>query len=333
MTAAGDLRAAERQRFAEEAGFGGALVALPSDASPRRYFRLPGALLMDAGAGAADFPPFLAIAAHLKRLGLSAPAILAADAARGLAVIEDFGADTFTRLLAAGRAEAPLYELAVDALAALHTAPQATGIAVPAYDLGPLREELEMFTGWFVPAVAPGLDAGAFADRFLGLWQQKLAGVATVREALVLRDYHVDNLMVVAGRSGVAACGLLDFQDALLGSAAYDLVSLTQDARRDLTPGLEPALVSRYLAARPDLDPAAFTAGYWLLAAHRHTKIAGNFERLSKRDGKHGYLVHIPRVLRLLDRALGEAGLTDIRALMDAHLPGWRRHAPAAPAA
>lgn len=330
-------RAAERRRFVEAAGYDPAtIVALPADASPRRYFRLAGAvpprLVMDVVPGSADFPPFLAIAAHLDALGLSAPRVFAQDLDRGLAVIEDFGSDTFTRLIAAGQPEAPLYELAIDALVALHDAPDGLAIDVPPYDFGPLDEELGMFTGWFVPQAAPAADADAFTKAFMALWHRALADVATRREALVLRDYHVDNLMVIPGRTGVAACGLLDFQDALAGSAAYDLMSLTQDARRDLAPGLEDALVARYLAARPGLDRDRFLADYWLLAAHRHTKIAGNFERLSKRDGKHGYLVHIPRVLRLLDAALDRAGLSDIRALMDDALPGWRAHAPVPPA-
>ena len=334
-----DPTAAERARQTERAGFlaaagleGARLAALPADASPRRYFRVEGApeprLLMDVPPGSADFPPFIAIAGHLCRLGLSAPRIFVADAARGLALIEDFGPDTFTRLIAAGRPEAPLYSLAVDALVALHTAPGALALSLPAYDFGPLTEELVMFTDWYVPAVDPAADVAAFRADFLALWHEALADLAGRREAVVLRDYHVDNLMVIAGRTGVAACGLLDFQDALTGSAAYDLVSLTQDARRDLAPGLEDALVARYLARRPQIDTARFSADYWLIAAHRHTKIAGNFERLSKRDGKHGYLVHIPRVLRLLDRALDEAGLTAIRAFLENRLPGWRDYTP-----
>lgn len=332
-TAAEHARAQERLAFLAARQPGDArLVALPADASPRRYFRVTGApqplLLMDVPPGAADFPPFIAIAGHLSALGLSAPRVLAADTDRGFALIEDFGQNTFTRLLAAGAPEAPLYDLAVDALVALHDAPDALRLPLPDYDFGPLTEELRMFTDWYVPAVDPTADVAAFRTDFLALWHEALKDLATRREALVLRDYHVDNLMVVAGRHGAAACGLLDFQDALTGPAAYDLVSLTQDARRDLSPGLEEALLARYLAARPQIDAGRFVADYWLIAAHRHTKIAGNFERLSRRDGKHGYLVHIPRVLRLLDRALDESGLTQIRAFLAARLPGWRGYRP-----
>lgn len=307
--------------------------ALPADASPRRYYRLEVAprLLMEVEPGAPDFEAFVRISRHLKALGLSAPTVFSVDFERGLALIEDFGHGTFTRLLSAGRPEEELYGLAVDALVHLHEAPGATEVDVPSYDHGPLFEELSMFTDWFVPQCAPNVDAGGFKIRFLDLWKTALADVVDCRDALVLRDYHVDNLMVIEGRDGVAACGLLDFQDALIGSAAYDLVSLTQDARRDIDGALEERLVERYLAGRPSLDRRRFLSEYWLLAAHRHTKILGNFERLSKRDGKHGYLMHLPRVARLLDRALEQAQLDPIRAIMDETLPLWRSHAPSAP--
>ncbi|WP_298285112.1 aminoglycoside phosphotransferase family protein [Acidocella sp.] len=327
-----DLRAPDRAAFMARHQRRGAHAALPADASPRRYYRLEGTgeLLMEVTPDAPDFRAFVTISNHLRALGLSAPEVLAADTAQGYALIEDFGANTFTRLLADGADEQGLYELAVDALIALHTAPKAADIAVPAYDEAPLFEELAMFTRWYVPHCAPGVAVEGFEARFLALWRAALAPVSACRETLVLRDYHVDNLMVLPTRLGPARCGLLDFQDALLGSAAYDLVSLTQDARRDLAEGLEEHLLRRYLAHRPEVDEAGFRQAFWLLGAHRHTKILGNFERLSKRDGKHSYLVHIPRVQRLCVQALEKAGLTEISALMDAELPGWRHHRPRA---
>lgn len=328
-------RTAERRDFVGAAGYDpDRMEALPADASPRRYFRLHGGaaprLLMDAPPQP-DFHAFLGIARHLTGLGFSAPGIERVDLDRGFAVIEDFGNRTYTRLLAQGADERALYELAVDTLAALHDAEGSAAIDVPPYDDEPLFAELQMFTDWFAPQVAPGIDVEAFRAEFFGLWDAALADVKQARDALVLRDFHVDNLMIIDGRTGIAACGLLDFQDALIGSAAYDLVSLTQDARRDLMPGLEGVLVERYLAARPGLDRATFMREYHLLAAHRHTKVAGNFERLSKRDGKHGYLVHIPRVLRLLDKEMDAAGLTEIRAYIDRTLPGWADWNPSPP--
>lgn len=331
-----DPRDAQRRDFLARHTSGPfGLVALPSDASPRRYFRLEGhaprALLMDVTPGAPDFPPFLAIAAHLRTLGLSAPQVYATDLTQGFALIEDFGANTFTQLLRHGYDEDALYDLAVDTLVALHTHPDALTLPLPPYDMGPLTAELEMFTLWYVPQILPPAKATAFARAFLDLWASALATVSTQQDAVVLRDYHVDNLMVLPDRPGVAACGLLDFQDALRGSAAYDLVSLNQDARRDVGQDREQRLVQRYLSARPHLDAASFLRDYHLLGAHRATKIVGNFERLSRRDGKHGYLKFQPRVVKLLEQALDAAGLVEIRDLMDEHLPGWRFHAPIAP--
>ncbi len=306
---------------------------LPADASPRRYYRLEMVpkLLMEVKPGSPDFEAFVSISRYLNDIGLSAPRVFHHDLAKGLALIEDFGEATFTRLLAAGRSETELYTLAVDALVRLHEAELAPPESVPAYDFGPLNDELHMFTRWYVPQCAPEVDAEEFEEIFLDAWRMALSEVAECRDVLVLRDYHVDNLMVVEGRKGAAACGLLDFQDGVLGSAAYDLVSLTQDARRELTPGLEEQLLEHYLARRPGVDRQRFRCEYWLLAAHRHTKLLGNFERLSKRDGKHGYLVFIPHVQSLLSRALREAGLEDIRTLMDRHLPRWATHQPVHP--
>ncbi|OCJ07955.1 hypothetical protein A6U87_11895 [Rhizobium sp. AC44/96] len=307
------------------------LTQLPADASPRKYYRVEFTprLLMEVPAHAPDFPAFVEISRHLVQLGLSAPQVYAMDLDRGLALIEDFGHDTFTRLFARGESETELYQLAIDTLVHLHDAPGATRIDLPSYDETPLFEELGMFTDWFAPFCNPDLDIARFKQRFLSLWKQTLAEVAGRREVLVLRDYHVDNLMVIDGREGIAACGVLDFQDALIGSATYDLVSLTQDARRSIAPALETSLVERYLAARPNVDHATFMADYWLLAAHRHTKILGNFERLSRRDGKHGYLRYQEHVSTLLDRALSQANLTEIRSCMDECLPGWQQFAQA----
>ncbi|MBU6418211.1 MAG: phosphotransferase [Proteobacteria bacterium] len=309
------------------------LAPLPGDASARRYYRLKwrGILLMEERPGAPDLKRFVTISRYLTSLGLSAPRIHALDQEAGLALIEDFGSQTFTRLFRDGHDDRPLYELAVDALVHLHDRAEGERPDIGGYGFGPLDDELEMFTDWYVPQCAPAVDAVAFKQEFMGLWHEVLSDISRCRDVLVLRDYHVDNLMVIAGRKDASRCGLLDFQDGVFGSAAYDLVSLTQDARRDLADGLEDHLVDHYLRRRPGMDRERFLAEYWLLAAHRHTKILGNFERLSKRDGKHGYLDFIPRVQGQLLRALPKAGLTRISALMERVLPGWESHVPTLP--
>ena len=308
------------------------LVALPSDASPRSYIRLTGAdqLLMEDRTDPVGFAAFIRLARHLAGLGLSAPRVFGADPGTGLALIEDFGTATYGKLLATGHDETALYELAIDTLVHLHSNPQATGVTVPAYDMALLLQEISVFSEWFVPAFAPQVDAARFDAAFRALWRKALAPVEDAPKALVLRDFHIDNLMLLGGRTGVAACGLLDFQDGVLGAAEYDLMSLLQDARRDLAQGLEAALLRRYLSAVPAScgTPDAILTRYYLLAAQRHTRLAGQFLRLDKRDGKPGYLQFMPRVMRQMQAALVDAELHEIADFIDTHLPGWRDAGP-----
>ncbi|CAI8754798.1 aminoglycoside phosphotransferase family protein [Pseudomonas sp. IT-P291] len=320
----------QRAAFLTRAGFADApLIALPADASTRRYFRLDGAglLLMDSPPHSEPIGPFVRIARQLQGLGLSAPALLAVDEAAGLALIEDFGQDTYTRLLLAGHSESALYHLAVDTLVTLHRAPPATELAP--YDEPRLAAEYALFIDWYVPLLIGKEAALALRDECLALFADTCRDVAQRREALVLRDFHVDNLMLLQGREGVAACGLLDFQDALVGAAAYDLMSLLEDARRDVPEALRVALINHYLLQRPELDAPGFLEDYRRLAAQRHAKVLGIFVRLAGRDGKHGYLAHLPRTLRLFVRALDAEAFAPLRQWLDRHVPGWREELPA----
>ena len=147
----------------------------------------------------------------------------------------------------------------------------------------------------------------------------------TVPPTWVLRDYHSPNLLWLPEREGIARVGLLDFQDAMMGPAPYDLVSLLQDARVDVPDPLEIALLGRYVKARLDADPdfatTAFVQLYVTLGAQRATKILGIFARLDRRDGKPQYLRHIPRIWRYLRRALIHPAMNDLKAWYDAHVP------------
>jgi aminoglycoside/choline kinase family phosphotransferase len=241
------------------------------------------------------------------------------------------GDDTFTRLLAAGANEAELYELAVDVLIDLHRRPAAESVpaGLGAYDDSRFLDEAALLIDWFLPAMGAAPPPAARAD-YLAAWRPSLAAARAVPETLVLRDYHVDNLMLIAGRTGIARCGLLDFQDALRGPTAYDFVSLVEDARRDISEGLRAAARRRYLAAFPALDAAAFDAACAVLGAQRHAKVIGIFTRLHRRDGKAQYLIHIPRVWRLLERALPHPALAPVRAWFEAHVPARLRAAPPA---
>jgi aminoglycoside/choline kinase family phosphotransferase len=326
-------REAALQDFLAAAGWGRAdRQALPGDASFRHYHRLRDgsrrALAMDAAPPTEDVRPFLAIARHLSGLGLSAPRILAEDVERGFLVIEDFGHATFTRLLAQGADERALYELATDALATLHRRPDAIPLGLAPYDDERLLAEASLLTDWYMPATLGQPTPDSVRADYRARWQALFPLARAVPETLVLRDYHVDNLMRIEGRAGVAACGLLDFQDAVAGPVTYDLMSLLEDARRDLDPALVEALRARYLAAFPDLEPRAFAASMAILGAQRHCKVIGIFTRLMRRDRKPGYLVHLPRLWRLLGNALGHPALAPIAEWLDRHLPPEARGTP-----
>ncbi len=305
---------------------------LAGDASFRRYDRLVAAdgrraVLMDAPPPEEDVRPFVTIENHLVGLGYSAPRLLAADPEAGLLLLEDLGDDTFTRLLAAGENEEGLYRLAVDQLIDLHGKGRAAippGLA--AYDDQRLLNEALLLCDWYAAETNP-LPTGA-RDDYRALWQALFPIARTVPETLVLRDFHVDNLLRLEARAGVAACGLLDFQDAVAGPVTYDLMSLLEDARRDIDSGLVATLRRHYLQAFPTLDAEGFDASWAVLAAQRHAKVIGIFTRLCRRDGKPLYLQHIPRVWRLLEQALAHPKLAALRGWFDRYLPRDKRGVP-----
>ncbi|MDA0260844.1 MAG: phosphotransferase [Proteobacteria bacterium] len=309
------------------------LVPLADDASFRRYFRVRNGskslVLMDAPPGREDVRPFIIIAGHLRSFGYSAPEILAADTVKGFVLLEDFGDEKLSTLARQGGIENAHYELAVDVLADLHARPAA--ISVPVYDETLLMSEVRLFIEWYLPSIvpsAPSLEAGEAFER---LWRQALVPYAGARETLVLLDYHADNLMWLPQRLGLAKLGLLDFQDAVIGHPAYDLVSLLEDARLDVDVDLAESMLDRYVDRRA-CDQQTFRAAYAILGAQRNTKIIGIFTRLFARDGKSGYLELIPRVWRYLERDLGHPALADLRRWYDHHAPPSGRAAVPSPA-
>lgn len=308
---------------------------LSADASFRRYIRLfqdgKSALVMDAPPAHEDVRPFVLIDKHLRLLDFSAPEILAEDETNGFLLLEDFGDATFTNLLANGHDERALYILATDVLIALHAldAPNATPDWLAPYDDVRLRDETALLLDWFMPAQGLSVSTDARAD-FERIWYGLFAHVHDGPRTLVLRDYHVDNLMRLEDRDSIKACGLLDFQDALSGHPAYDLMSLLQDARRDIGAQLQADMLERYRDALNISGPAwdDFERAYAILAAQRHAKVIGIFTRLHRRDAKPVYLKHIARVWRLLEKALEHPALADMKAWMDTHIPTDKRQAP-----
>jgi aminoglycoside/choline kinase family phosphotransferase len=318
--------------FLDECGWGGARLApLAGDASFRRYYRLGSngrrAVLMDAPPPQEDVVPYIAVSQLLRRLGFSAPEVYAEDRAGGFLLIEDFGDHTYTRLLDRGADEPSLYTLAVDTLVELQRAVVAYGSPdLPPYDAERLLAEAALLIDWYAPAARGEPLSDAQRDEYLDLWRTLLPQVALSGDTLVLRDYHVDNLMRLPDRSGVRGCGLLDFQDAVRGPPSYDLVSLLEDARRDVPDDLRRQMTERYLAAFPALDQAAFLRSAAILAAQRNCKILGIFTRLWKRDCKPRYLVHLPRIWRLLEQEVAHPALDPIARWLDHHLPRSARH-------
>lgn len=310
---------------------------LAADASFRHYDRLTrgneSMVLMDAPPPMEDVRPFLKIDQKLEDLGYSAPHVHAQDVDDGFVLLEDFGDSTYTRLLKNGADERALYELATDLLIDLNRRDDSE--TVPAglarYDKDALTREALLFTDWFMPAAFGRETDKTVADDFVLLWEKLFPIANDVPQTLVLRDYHVDNLLLLNDRAGVKACGLLDFQDALHGAATYDIMSLMEDARRDIDFDLLTAMRDRYIAGMGDKFPdrGAFLASWAVWAAQRHVKVLGIFVRLCVRDGKKRYLQHLPRLWRLLERALEHPALGEMKVWFDKNVPAEYRKIPA----
>jgi aminoglycoside/choline kinase family phosphotransferase len=323
--AASMIPPADAPAFLAAHGWGDAqILPLAGDASFRRYFRVVGdgrqAVLMDAPPPQEDPRPFVAVAEWLCAQGLTAPAILARDLERGLLLIEDFGDVRLRETLdERPEAEAGYYAGVVDLLARLHARPAMPGL--PVHGLDQWLDEVMLFPDWYAPALGLEVDRDAFRTA----WEAALAPVAAdgIARVTVLRDFHAENIMLLGGREGIAHFGLLDFQDALVGHPAYDLASVLEDARRDVTPAVEAAMLDRYVAATARDD--RFRAAYWALAAQRNTRILGVFVRLWKRDGKPGYRRFQPRMWGLLERDLTHPALAPVKAWFDAHVPAGKR--------
>lgn len=313
--------------FLGSAGWAGARVApLTGDASFRRYFRIhrdgetgpESAMLMHAPPPE-DPREFLHVGRWLIDQQVRAPHIYAEDVEAGWVLIEDFGDARMRDWLDENpEGEEGAYGAAIDALADLHRKPPGP---FSSYDEETYLREAQLFTEWYCPAI--GLDVDT--QRFDAAWQEVLAPLMANQQpgVTVLRDYHAENIMLLAPDSSVGEQGVIDFQDALVGHPAYDLVSLLQDARRDVSPELEARMLARYRACAD--CGAQFDADYARLGAQRNTKIVGIFARLNQRDGKPRYLELIPRVWEALERDLAHPELAPVAQWFDANIPAELR--------
>jgi len=334
------------RQFLDGAGFMEARrERMPGDASTRSYARLvsddgtvilmnsprrpDGAAVYDGKSYSAavhlaeDVKPFVAVASGLRAHGFSAPAIRHADLESGFLIIEDFGSAGVVE----GDPPQPLaerYEAATDLLAALHreTLPEIlpltphTTYAIPVFDIDAWLVEIGLMLEWYMP------DRGREPTReqraeFVAMWRKLLEKPAAAARTWVIRDFHSPNIIWLGDRSGILRIGIIDFQDAVLGPAAYDLVSLLQDARIDVPEQLELTLLTRYIKARratdEGFDPAQFAEAYAIMSAQRNTRLLGTFARLNRRDGKPQYLHHLPRIWTYLTRSLAHPALSDVR--------------------
>ncbi len=341
--------------FQNKAGWSAASARfLAGDASVRSYVRLQrgheNALLMDwepqpdgppiedglpyskIAHLAEDVGPFVAVARALREAGLPAPDVIAQDTARGFVLVEDFGDFVLGKLVARSGEVRTLYRPAVDLLLRLRGAsiPRDLPIGdgrthrIPQYDKRALHAEAGLLLDWFLPVTSGGETDRAVRNEFASLWQEQFEWLATQETGLVLRDYHSPNLIALKPGDPRGPLGMIDFQDAVIGHPAYDLVSLLQDARVSVAEDVEAALFKYYCAqvARTGaFDMSGFARAYAVLGAQRNTKILGIFARLAQRDGKSGYLVHVPRVRAYLERNLQHPALGALRAWYEQHMP------------
>ncbi len=296
----------------------------------------------------ADVRRFAAVAAFLRGQDLAAPEIYAADFARGLLLLEDLGDALFTEVIPQGVSEADLYKGGVDVLARLHRAPAPSFLPSPAvagskadeetplplfaFDDIALIAETDLMLEWFFPLALGRAASDSEVREHRALWRTVLAAIRSDRPVFIHRDYHAQNLLWLPERKGLSRIGIIDFQDAVAGSIAYDLISLTEDARRDVSPELAETATAHYLDAMrlqgTPLDEARFRAEMAVMAAQRNSKIVGIFARLYARDGKRRYLSYLPRVWTYLERDLAHPLLSDLRGWYDRVIPKSRRTLP-----
>ena len=309
---------------------------LADDASFRRYERVcSGArsvVLMDAPPDYEDIKSFVYVANYLHKLGCSVPKILEIDVINGLLLLEDFGDDTYTKCLEKKPvSELYLYSLAVDTLVHLQRAScLQTCERLEIYRSELMIDEACVILDWYYPHVFGRSVPEGDRKVFRSLWKEKLNIISNELRVLVLRDYHVDNLIRLRGRGGILECGILDFQDAVMGSGIYDLMSLLEDARRDVTSSLFSQMKDRYFSAMSDLaiwpgGRKEFDRIFALLGAVRHAKVIGVFARLAIRDNKSNYLIHLPRVWSLLEQSLADPSLKELKAWFWKFFPKEKR--------
>lgn len=284
------------------------LIPLPTDASKRRYFRLPKALLMDAPPPHEKTVPFQFMAEVLTDAGLSVPQVYAADHINGFLLIEDLGELPYRKALQKGISEKLLYGETLKAIIHLHQKIPENTVSLSSYDLDLFVKNASLFTDWYDLSLT---EEAKFL--FKEVWEEAYKHQPQLPQGLLMKDVMVDNLLWLPSRIGFKRCGFIDFQDGQWGPISYDLVSLLEDARRDMTPWFAKEMAALYFDAFPDLSQDDFWRSYCLWGAQRSTRILGVFSRLAKRDGKSHYLTHLPRLWKYLEQDLEHPSLKGIQ--------------------
>jgi N-acetylmuramate 1-kinase len=376
VTATGQIatrlaRIGDMDGFIGEAGWGEADIAyLQGDASTRAYARLSigsgRAVIMDAPRQpdgppvrdgkpysriahlAEDVRPFVAVDQALRKAGLSAPDILAADLDQGFLLLEDFGDRVFGRETSNELHQAELWTAALDALVALRRANPAMSMPVgggtvissethtlPRLDRNILEIETDMLPDWYWPEVKGTAMPAALRAEYRGLWRPVIDRLLAETPGWILRDVHSPNLLWMPEWKGIARVGFIDFQDALAGPWSHDVMSLLQDARVDVPEKLEARLLTRYCSTISMFDPVfndtAFRSGYAAYGALRATRLVGLFVRLLRRDGKANYLQHMARNWGYLERNLAHPKLRPLAEWYDTHFSAELRQQPIDP--
>lgn len=317
-------RTALRMRFLQTSGWADAKSdAMDADASGRSYERLTlngqTSILMNAPYEAGeDVRPFVAVTNMLIDAELSPPKILAEDIEYGFLLLEDLGDGLFAKLCKTDPdCETQLYETAVDVLVSLHREPPHD---LPQYDLATYLREVKLLTEWYLPAATGTPTGPELQTQFEQIVKTICQSIPDTPQVLVMRDYHAENLLWLADQIGIKRVGLLDYQDALAGHPAYDLVSLLQDARRDTSSTLQHHMLQRYLdSAQPEQD--AFVTAYNILGMQRNIKILGIFARLCIRDKKAHYVDLLPRVWGHLQENLKHASCAEMAIWFTQNVP------------
>lgn len=278
------------------------LKPLAGDASFRRYYRLHLAgtslVIMDSPPDRVKLAPFVYIRTLLAEHNIITPHIYVLDEVLGFAILEDFGDILLCQALSQLPTH-PLYESAIEILTHMqHSASQGT-MQLETFDQAFMLQELSLFYDWFLHQYL-GLDLAADERELLNATFQMLTTqIASQPKALIHRDYHSRNIMLLEETSLLAPkFGIIDFQDAMIGPIAYDLVSLLKDCyihlpREELNHWLQHFYARSTQAQQYTF--AEFQRAFDWCGLQRHLRVLGTFARLHLRDGKSNYLNDLPR--------------------------------------